>query len=114
MIADVAAYYAGQPQRSPNPATLAAFPAPIVRLVELGDPARNIPPCASCHRPGSGGPIEAPILAEQQREYLVQQMQMYASGQRRNDVYARMRTIAAKLTPAEINGLAGYYRAGFR
>jgi cytochrome c553 len=41
-------------------------------------------------------------------------MQMYASGQRRNDVYARMRTIAAKLTPAEINGLAGYYRAGFR
>jgi len=51
------------------------------------------------------------LLAEQQSEYLVQQMQMYASGQRRNDVYARMRTIAAKLTPAEIAGLAAYYRA---
>jgi hypothetical protein len=26
----------------------------------------------------------------------------------------RIRTIAARLTPAEIDGLAKYYRAGFR
>jgi hypothetical protein len=39
---------------------------------------------------------------------------MYAAGERRNDVYGRMRTIAAKLTPTEIDGLAAYYRAGFR
>jgi len=114
VIADVAAYYAGQPQRRPNPATLAGSVEQIVRLVELGDPARNIPPCASCHRPGSGGPVETPILSEQHTEYLVQQMQMYASGQRRNDVYGRMRVIAAKLTPAEIQGLAHHYRQGFR
>ena len=75
---------------------------------------RNIPPCAACHRPGSGGPIETPILAEQGKEYIVAQLKMYASGDRRNDVYGRMRTIAAKLTPAEIDGLATYYRAGFR
>ena len=114
VIADVAAYYAAQPQRRPIPATLAESPPAIVQLVELGDPARNIPPCAACHRPGSGGPIETPILSEQQREYLVLQLRMYASGERRNDVYARMRGIAAKLTPSEIDGLAGYYRAGFR
>jgi cytochrome c553 len=114
VIADVAAYYAAQPQRRPPPATLAGLPASIVRLVELGDPARSLPPCASCHRPSSGGPIETPVLAEQHSEYLVRQLQMYASGERRNDVYARMRTIAAKLTPQEISGLAGYYRAGFR
>jgi cytochrome c553 len=41
-------------------------------------------------------------------------LKMYASGERRNDVYGRMRTIASQLTPAEINGLARYYRAGFR
>ena len=64
-IADVAAYYAGQPQRNPNPVTLAPAPPAIVQLVELGDPRRNIPPCASCHRSGAGGPIETPILAEQ-------------------------------------------------
>ena len=42
-IADVAAYYAGQPQRNPNPATLASSSPAIVQLVELGDPRRNIP-----------------------------------------------------------------------
>jgi cytochrome c553 len=114
VIADVAAYYAGQPKRNPNPATLAELPAAIVQLVDLGDPNRNIPPCAACHRPGSGGPIETPILAEQGNAYLALQLRMYASGERRNDVYARMRTIAAQLTPGEITGLAGYYSAGFR
>jgi cytochrome c553 len=114
IIADLAAYYAGQPKRNPNPTTLADPNPAIVRLIELGDPSRGLPPCASCHRPGSGGPIETPILAEQGQEYLVRQLQLYAAGERRNDVYARMRTIAARLTPAEINGLAAYYRAGFR
>jgi len=113
-LADIAAYYAAQPKRNPNPATLAESPAAIVRLVELGDPSRNIPPCASCHRPGSGGPIETPILAEQGKDYIVLQLKEYAAGHRRNDVYGRMRTIAAKLTPAEIEGLGVYYRAGFR
>src|SRR5262245_32307121 len=47
IIADVAAYYAGQPKRNPNPATLGELPEAIVRLVELGDPNRNIPPCAT-------------------------------------------------------------------
>jgi cytochrome c553 len=113
-LADIAAYYAAQPKRNPNPDTLAESPPAIVRLVELGDPNRNIPPCASCHRPGSGGPIETPILAEQGKEYMVRQLKLYASGERRNDVYGRMRIIAAQLTAGEIDGLATYYRAGFR
>jgi cytochrome c553 len=113
-LADVAAYYAAQPKRNANPATLAESPEAIVRLVELGDPNRNIPPCAACHRQGSGGPIETPILSEQGRDYLALQLRLYASGERRNDVYGRMRTIAAKLTPTEISGLATYYRAGFK
>jgi hypothetical protein len=45
-LADIAAYYAAQPTRSPNPVTLASAPAAIVQLVELGDPSRNIPPCS--------------------------------------------------------------------
>jgi len=114
VIADVAAYYAGQPKRNPNPETLAESPEAIVRLIELGDPNRNIPPCAACHRPGAGGPIETPILHEQGSSYLVLQLQAYASGERRNDVYARMRAIAARLSATEMKGLAGYYAAGFR
>ena len=113
-IADVAAYYAGQAMRNPNPVTLAPAPDAIVQLVELGDPNRNVPPCAACHRQGAGGPIDAPVLSEQRQEYLTSQLKMFASGQRRNDVYGRMRTIASKLTDGEIDGLAYYYRAGFR
>src|SRR5207302_3965085 len=63
-LADVAAYYAAQAQRNPNPAPLGELPSKIVRLVELGDPGRNIPPCSACHRAGAGGPIETPVLAE--------------------------------------------------
>ena len=113
-LADVAAYYAAQPKRNPNPVTLATSPQSIVQLVEIGDPNRNIPPCASCHRPGSGGPVETPILSEQGDNYLVLQLKSYAAGERRNDVYGRMRSIASKLTEAEVKGLAAYYRAGFR
>ena len=80
VIADVAAYYAGQPQRNPNPDTLAPAHPAIVQLVELGDNARSIAPCSSCHRPGSGGPIETPILAEQRDEYLVQQLKFVRVG----------------------------------
>jgi cytochrome c553 len=36
-------------------------------------------------------------------------MQAYASGQRDNDVYARMRNIAAELTEEEIEALGAYY-----
>src|SRR5436309_14170493 len=39
---------------------------------------RLIPPCASCHRLGSGGPVETPILAEQGRAYTVRQLTLYA------------------------------------
>ena len=108
-LAELAAYYAGQPKRQP---ALVGGPEAVLRLVELGDPARNIPPCRACHRAGSGGPIETPILNEQARGYFVRQLQAFASGQRRNDVYGRMRLIAAQLTSAEIEGLARYYAAG--
>jgi cytochrome c553 len=113
VIADVASYYAGQPMRNPNPRTLGASDV-AVQLVELGDPKRNIPPCAACHRRGSGGPIETPVLSEQQEGYLAAQLKMYATGERRNDVYGRMRAIAAKLTDSEVKGLVAYYRAGLK
>jgi cytochrome c553 len=114
IIPDVAAYYGGQRKRNPDPVTLADASAAIVQLVELGDPNRNIPPCAACHRAGAGGPIETPVLSEQSADYLAAQLQLYAKGERRNDVYGRMRTIAAQLSPAEITGLSRYYAAGFR
>lgn len=82
----------------------------IVRLAIEGDSARRIPACNSCHVNGSGGPIEAPVLTGQHHQYLANQLRAYKAGQRRNDVYQRMRNIAHGLTDEEIEALAIYYQ----
>jgi cytochrome c553 len=82
----------------------------IERLATEGAPERRIPACNSCHVNGSGGPIETPTLSGQHRIYLENQLKAYRSGQRRNDVYQRMRAIARELTDEEITQLARYYQ----
>jgi cytochrome c553 len=82
----------------------------IIRLAREGDVPRRIPACDSCHINGSGGPIETPILTGQHHQYLALQLRAYKNGQRRNDVYQRMRSIAGALTDEEIEELAIYYQ----
>jgi len=79
------------------------------RLVRTGDTARGIPGCQSCHGAGAGGPMETPTLSGQRQAYLVAQMNAFATGARKNDVFNRMRDIAVRLTPQEIDALARYY-----
>lgn len=81
----------------------------IVQLVERGDPARGVPACNSCHSPIAGGPIATPTLTRPYRDYLATQLRAYRSGERRNDIYTRMRNVAGKLTDREIDRLAAYY-----
>jgi cytochrome c553 len=82
----------------------------IVRLATEGDAARRIPACNSCHVNGSGGPVETPIVSGQNHQYLANQLRAYKGGQRRNDVYQRMRNIAGALSDEEIEALANYYQ----
>jgi cytochrome c553 len=107
-MADVAAYYAGQP---PPHAVLAqsGVPLEISTLARRGDPSRAIASCESCHGPSRSGPEEAPMLLGQSAPYLAQQLMNFASAARGNDVFERMRTIATLLTPDEIDHLAVYY-----
>jgi cytochrome c553 len=89
------------------------YPVPGVHaktLVERGDPARNLPACGACHGAATGAPVETPVLDGQSADYLRTQLQLYASGTRVNDIYGRMRRIAGKLTPAEMDDLAAYYQ----
>ena len=79
------------------------------RLVRTGDTARGIPGCQSCHGAGAGGPMETPTLSGQRQAYLAAQMNAFATGARKNDVFNRMRDIASRLTPQEIDALARYY-----
>lgn len=105
---DVAAYYARQ---KPTPRTTAASavdPA-VVQIARHGHIARGIPACDSCHSFGLTGPEETPVLTGQSPDYLAQQLTDFASGERNNDIFARMREIARLLTPEEVEQLAIYY-----
>jgi len=81
----------------------------IDKLAREGDSRRRIPACLSCHVNGSGGPIETPVITGQSKEYILTQLNAYADGTRKNDVYGRMRDVARKLTPAERAELARYF-----
>ena len=82
----------------------------IEQLAWEGDSRRRIPACLSCHLNGVGGPIETPVIIGQNREYMLQQLNAYAAGTRKNDVYGRMRDISRKLTPEERAELARFFQ----
>jgi len=117
--ADLAAYYAMLPTAS-DPQDSRAFPQPMhdaagasmaIRLIVFGDGQRGIPPCQSCH-----GPVSyvngAPPLATQNGNYLEQQLELFSTGNRANDINVRMRSIARQLTSEEKTALSEYYGAG--
>ena len=110
-LANVAVYFgaAAEPQAGLGVRDQPADPE-IIRLANEGDSARRIPACNSCHVNGAGGPIETPVLTGQHHVYLENQLKAYKAGQRRNDVYRRMRTIGEQLSDEEIEALARYYQ----
>jgi cytochrome c553 len=110
-MADVAAHFSSLTKGALDPRTVSSGDPDIVRLVEYGISARGIPSCASCHGIHAGGPIETPTLAGQRQEYILAQLNSFASGDRHNDIFNRMRGIAAKLHKDEIAKLAEYYAA---
>ena len=104
-INDIAAYYASltKARRAPAP-----YDEPVPKLVRVGDPLRNIAPCASCHggidrKPGS------PWLEGMPKQYLLSQLERFASGARSNDSHAQMRNMARLMTPAEVAEVADFY-----
>jgi cytochrome c553 len=109
-VTDLAAYY-GRLVRGDldRPGSAPFVGADIENIVKNGDIARGIPPCSACHGVQAGGPIETPTLSGQYAQYLEAQLKAFASGQRHNDIYHRMRSIASKLHPEEIRLLAIYY-----
>jgi cytochrome c553 len=104
-IRDLAAYYASLPRPKNTPVTnMSAVPA----LVKVGDPMRNIAPCASCHG-GIEQRLGTPWLEGMPKAYLVEQLAAFASGERRNDSHAQMRNMARALTQKEIDDVSAFY-----
>ncbi len=106
-IADLAAYYAKQ---QPAQANTTATSKQGLALYYGGNFAKAIPACTACHGPHGQGINSAayPDLRAQHADYTVKQLQLFRSGERHNDPNDMMRSIAAKLTDAEIHALAIY------
>jgi cytochrome c553 len=116
-IDDLSVYYESQ-----TPVGLEADPSywqAGETLYRYGDPARDIPACIACHSPLGKGNLASgyPALRAQYAEYVIKQLQDFASGARyagaapgkpesRNAVM--MTTIAKLLTPVDMRNLASY------
>jgi cytochrome c553 len=110
-LANVAAYYAEESKAYAAIGNRALLGDPnIEKLANEGDSHRRLPACLACHVNNAGGPIETPVITGQSEEYLNTQLQAFASGQRKNDIYGRMRDVAHKLTPEERAALARYFQ----
>lgn len=117
--ADLAAYFSLLPS-TPDAQFSPSFPQPLTdqsasriaeQLLSVGDPHRGVPPCQACH-----GPLDyiraAPSLASQNSEYLLHQLDAFATAERRNNINLPMRTIASHLLEPERQALAEFYGSG--
>ena len=109
---NVAAFYASQTltgEQAKVPAIEAAR-----KLYRAGDAARGLPACAACHGPaGAGIPDQYPRIGGQFADYTEAQLKAFRSGERANDPNKMMRTVAAKMSDAEIKAVSDYI-AGLR
>lgn len=104
-IADLAAYYASLPKARTAPTT---YDESLPALVRVGAPLRNIAPCISCHG-GVDQKLGAPWIEGMPRDYLVQQLRAFRSGERRNDIEGQMRAVVRPMTDAEIDEVSTFY-----
>lgn len=110
---DVAAYFAAQ---KPAPGSARNKDTILIgqRLWRGGDSSKGIAACAGCHgATGAGVPAQYPRLAGQHAEYTEAQLKAFRAKERSNDPAGMMRTIALKMTDAEMKAVADYI-AGLR
>ncbi len=82
-------------------------------LAERGVRERSIPSCVHCHGPkaSSRNPMY-PNIAGQNAGYLKLQLELFTTGKRGGTAYAHiMHSAAQRLTPEQMQALAGYYAA---
>ena len=112
-VRNVAAYY-GMQKAKDGAARNADSVALGRKIYRGGDVNRGLAACASCHgATGTGLPAQYPRLAGQYAEYTETQLRAFRIGERSNDANRSMRTVAEKLSDAEIKAVADYI-AGLR
>jgi cytochrome c553 len=111
-LREIAEHYAAQPPRTmaadTGPATLSEAQREVAeRLVQHGDPARNVPPCSACHGEALTG-IEpgVPALLALPADYVVAQFGNWRNGVRRGAPPDCMRDVASAIDAADIRAIA--------
>jgi cytochrome c553 len=105
---NVSAYFASQKPRQGS-ASDARLATAGQNLYRGGNTRSGVVPCAGCHSPtGAGIPAQYPRLKGQHSQYTVAQLQAFRAGQRANDPGSMMRSIASRLTDAEMAAVAEY------
>jgi len=104
-ISELAAYFSKQPAPVPGKTGGAAAIARGKQVFEEGVPARQIPPCASCHGAHGEGMATFPRLAGQHAPYLLKQILVIQNALRNAPV---MHGIVKDLSKDQIQALAVY------
>jgi cytochrome c553 len=85
-------------------ATPEAFVALGQQIYRGGNAKTGVPACAACHEArGTGNPLAGfPALSGQQPDYVIQQLNNFRMGLRKNDPNAMMQDIAKRMSDEEI------------
>lgn len=105
---NLAAYYSAQ---QPKPGTSKDQELALLgqKVYRGGVQGAGVPACASCHGPqGKGIPVQFPRLAGQHADYIYAQLNAFRVGARANDGAKMMRSIAAKMTDADMKAVSAY------
>ncbi|MDO9468441.1 MAG: c-type cytochrome [Thiobacillus sp.] len=109
---DLADYYAGLPGW-PMPAKQSGTSDPPVapgpRLATTGNWDKGIPACFACHGPdGAGIPPHFPAITGQPSAYTRTQLKAWQAGTRGNDPQGLMKSVADRMTDADIDAVSRY------
>ncbi|MHB1213898.1 MAG: c-type cytochrome [Thiobacillus sp.] len=105
---NLAAYFSTQ---QPKPGTAKDQQLALLgqKIFRGGVQGAGVPACASCHGPqGKGIPVQFPRLSGQHSDYVYAQLNAFRLGTRANDAAKMMRSIAAKMTDADMMAVAAY------
>jgi cytochrome c553 len=107
-IYDLAAWYSSQTPRGgeTEPSKLKLGQ----KVYRAGNMEEETMACAACHGPtGRGNPLASyPAIQGQHATYVAAQLRAYRSGTRTSDPNQVMRSVAARLSEAEIDAVASY------
>ncbi len=105
---DLAIFYATQ--AIPESSTPEKYLKRGEQLYRGGDFNEHITACIACHGPTGKGNAQAgfPVLSGQQAVYTVQQLDLFKTHKRSNDLNSIMRDISARMTTEDMVAVANY------